>query len=350
MYVSGKYQGSRSAAAFGATLSVMLVAGLSLVSGCQRKDDDSILARQRLQVIKRTDQFQATAANGKIAVIVGGGVVVTADLQGGALARTVLPGTPALIDVAACADGSFVALDFYRKVWLAGGDGRTWTAQAIPGSWRPLALTCDARNRIWVVGSGTTIASSTDRGVSWAQRDLKQDAMFNTVQFVDGGNGFITGEFGAVYRTADGGATWTAEARISSDFYPYAAHFITASEGYVAGIAGAMLRTRDAGKTWAKLDNPSALPQFGLTQAGGAMYSVGIGGSVQRLDGDLWRPVDYNGRSPNFLRALMPVSGDRLLIAGASGAMQMVPVAAGVVTAIAAVTNAAVAPASPPTR
>ena len=311
-----------------AGMSLALSIALGLLGGCDQHghapDSGASLPDQHTAAL-RIDQFQAAASNDKVVLAVGGPVVMVSKAGAAAGTRTVLPGTVALIDVAHCPDQSFVALDFYRSLWVANADGMGWTAHPIEGNWRPLALTCDTENRVWVVGSGTTIAVSADHGVSWQQRDFKEDAMFNTVQFVDAGNGFITGEFGSVYRTADGGATWTALPKIPNDFYSYAALFVSPKEGYVTGLAGATLRTRDGGDSWDKLENPGGLTQFGLARQGTAVYSVGMGGSLQRLDGDRWTALDYGPALPAYLRAIAPIGPDRLLIAGAGGVLKMVP-------------------------
>lgn len=301
---------------------------LAMLAGCGDKGGDAAPTQEKQQAVLRIDQFQAAASNAKLAVAVGGRIAVVSDLAGGSSVRVTLPGTPALIDVASCADGSFAALDFYRKVWVSNNSAAAWTPHPIAGSWRPLALTCDARNKLWVVGSGTTIAASADGGASWVQQDFKEDAMFNSVQFVDPANGFITGEFGAVYRTTDGGASWSAAPKIPNDFYPYAALFVSPLEGYVSGLAGATLRTSDGGNSWTSLDNPGALPQFGLARQRGAIYSVGVGGSLQRLDNNRWTALDYGPQAPSFLRAIAPAGADRLLIAGALGAFKLVPAGA----------------------
>jgi photosystem II stability/assembly factor-like uncharacterized protein len=295
------------------------------LAGCGHKAADPAPAAAVAAAAARTDVFQAAASNGKLAVAVGGAVAVVTELSGGAARRVALPGTAALIDVASCADGSFAALDFYRKVWTADAGAKTWKPHPLAGSWRPLALTCDLRNRLWVVGSDTTIAASADRGASWTQRDFKEDAMFNSIQFVDADHGFITGEFGKVYRTRDGGANWEAAPDIGADFYPYAALFTSPSEGYVAGLAGAMLRTTDGGDSWSALDNPGARPQYGLARVGGAIYSLGMGGSLQRLDSTRWVSLGYGQRAPGMLRAITPAGDGKLLIGGAMGVLAMVP-------------------------
>lgn len=305
-------------------LSYLCGAVLAL-AGCSQQGGDKAPSPSSQAAAMRTDVFQAAASNGKLAVTVGGAVAVVTELAGGTSVRVVLPGTAALIDVASCADGSFAALDFYRKVWIADASAVAWTARPLAEGWRPLAITCDPGNRLWVVGSGTTIAASADSGASWDQRDFKEDAMFNSVQFVDAQHGFITGEFGKVYRTTDGGASWNAAPNIGEDFYPYAALFTSAREGYVAGLAGAMLRTTDGGDTWSALDNPGAQPQYGLARVGDTVYSVGMAGSLQRLENTRWVGLGYGPRAPAMLRAITPAGSGKLLIGGAMGVIAMVP-------------------------
>lgn len=311
-----------SASLAGWMVAIVFIAFIALI-GCTHRKEDSALAAKREMTVRRTDQFQAAATNQKKAVVVGGKIIVLLDLQSNDRSRITLAGSPALIDVTSCADGSFVALDFYRKVWIADSNATNWKYQNITGDWRPLALTCDSQNRIWVVGSFSTIASSADHGASWQTTDLKEDAMFNTVQFVDDKHGFITGEFGAVFRTTDGGATWQAENKIPSDFYPYTALFTSPADGYITGLTGVILTTKDAGKTWQKLENPSALPQFGLTKQGSDIYSVGMNGSLLKLQNQQWQAVKHGAEAAPYLRAVLPLGADRLLIAGASGALHI---------------------------
>jgi photosystem II stability/assembly factor-like uncharacterized protein len=313
-------------------IAIVFIAFMSL-TGCTHKNEDSLAAAKSEMSVRRTDQFQAAATNEKKAVVVGGKIIMLLDLQSNDRSRITLPGSPALIDVTSCADGSFVALDFYRKVWVADSNAASWKPQNITGDWRPLALTCDSQNRIWVVGSFSTIASSVDHGASWQTIDLKEDAMFNTVQFVDESHGFITGEFGNVYRTTDGGATWQAENKVPGDFYPYSALFTSATDGYISGLTGAMLSTKDAGKTWEKLENLSALPQFGLAKLGNDVYSVGMNGSLLKLHNQQWQAVKHGAEAAPYLRAVLPLGADRLLVAGASGALHIAQVADALETA-----------------
>lgn len=295
-----------------------------MLLACQGGFDERAVTLEKKKTVLRTDRFQAIASNGRVAVAVGGAVAVVSDLTSQQQSRRTLEGTVALIDVAACPDGSFVALDFYRRVWLADAMAKEWQARPLTGRARPLGLTCDRANRYWVVGSNSSVASSGDKGQSWQEQGGGEDAMLNTVQFVDDKTGFITGEFGTVLATVDGGASWTRRGSMPDDFYPYAALFSSPDAGVVAGLTGAMLQTRDGGKSWHKLTNASGLPQYGLARQGQQLYSVGAGGSLLRLEQSEWKPVDYGNATPGYVRGIASIGEDRLLIAGDAGVMRTV--------------------------
>lgn len=236
--------------------------------------------------------------------------------------RQMLAGPSALIDVSACPDGSFVALDFYRKIWV-GSAGGEWVGKEIKSKVNPLALACDSENGIWVVGSRSTILSSTDKGASWVEKSMGFDAMFVSVQFVDAKHGFITSEFGSVYSTADGGANWTAEAKISPDFFSYGALFTDANTGWVSGLAGVVMHTKDGGKTWSRQANKLGAPIYHIVQQGDRIMGLGINGLIFELQGDQWELSGPPKPTP-YLRGAISLDANRLLIAGGAGMLQVI--------------------------
>ena len=303
--------------------SALLVAS-TLLSACGSKPETSAKEVTPETLTTRVDQFQGAAANQKVAVIVGKDIVGVIPHDGGKPTRVEIKGTASLIDVATCADGSFVALDFYRKVWTSTDDGHSWTSKATPGTWRPLGVTCGPANSYWVVGSNSTIANSSDRGTTWKIDSNGEDAMFNTVQFIDAQNAVVTGEFGTVKRSSDGGKSW-ATSSIGPEFYPYAALFVSPQEGYVTSLTGTIMRTKNGGGSWEKTNNATGLSQFGLAKVDGRVYSVGLGGVVLRLDGNQWVPVKIEGFGAPFLKGVVAVKGG-FLVAGGNGAWKVVTV------------------------
>ncbi|NMG45047.1 hypothetical protein GPA22_15065 [Aromatoleum toluvorans] len=303
------------AGSLGALLCVMLY-------GCGASANTSNIVDGGSKGVKRSDAFQAAADNGKTTVVVGAtGVVLTSADRGNSWSRQQLDPLGSFVGVTACADGSFAALDFFHRVWIAGAAGDNWEARAIAEPVNPLAITCDSENRLWVVGGGSTIASSSDRGASWRTTIVGDDAMLASVQFVSAREGFITGEFGAVYRTGDGGATWEALPKIGEDFYPYAAVFADRDRGWVSGLAGVVMQTTDGGKSWSKRMNEAGAPIYGLALDRGTPLGVGINGLVFRASGDQWKLAD--ARNATYLRAALPFGDGRVLVAGGAGGVEV---------------------------
>lgn len=302
----------------------LIAAGLA---ACNASADLAATAPNEARALQRFDQFQAAADNGKVLVVVGAnGVVVTSADRGASWQRREIGAGASLIGAAACPDGSFAALDFFHRVWLADAGGEQWASREIGQPANPLAIACDSRNALWVAGSDSTIARSADRGASWTKTTVGDDAMLTGIQFIDARRAFVTGEFGAVYRSDDGGASWQALPRIGDDFYPYAAHFADAERGWVSGLAGVVMQTSDGGQTWSKQANPLGAPIYGLASlAGGAAVGVGVNGLLFRQENGRWA---LGGAYPtSYLRAALPLPDGRILLAGGAGTVEITALA-----------------------
>jgi len=293
--------------------------------GCNVSSNMLGVEGERGKAVTRADHFQAVVAGkGELLAVGNDGLVVSSKDEGKNWKRQVLGGQggpSGLIGLSICPDGSYVALDFYRKVWLGGVDGK-WANKEIKTKINPLALTCDSENKLWVVGSRSTILSSADKGASWQEKSMGEDAMLVSIQFVDARNGFITGEFGSVYSTTDGGVNWTVEPKIAPDFFSYGALFTDTKTGWVSGLAGIMMHTRDGGKTWTKQANKLGAPMYQIVAHGGEMIALGINGLMFKLQGEQWELMGPPKPTP-YLRGAVSLDAKRLLIAGGAGTLEV---------------------------
>ncbi|MCC7411544.1 MAG: hypothetical protein IT495_07925 [Gammaproteobacteria bacterium] len=288
---------------------------------------DGVQARLQ-DPIRRFDLFQAAADNGSAILVVGGhGLAIRSTDAGASWERNVLPDWPELIDVTACADGTFAALAIEGQVWISTDSGVSWTARPFETEESAQAVTCDPGNRIWVVGSFSTILMSADAGQTWEDRSLGDDVIFNNIQFLDADHGIVLGEFGALLKSSDGGETWEQADPIPDEFYPQDAWFRDADTGWVVGLGGQVLATRDGGATWAAQPSPTVAPLYTLRNVGDTLYATGGEGTLLRLDGEQWVRVEHGKPIRLFLRVLLPVGGDKLLVAGTAGALYVLPIA-----------------------
>jgi len=299
------------------------------VAACTQALDDKAVRIEREKAVQRYDNFLAVASNGKHLASAGGnGVLVTSADGGKTWTREMLPSPSSVVAMSACPDGTFAALDFYRKVWIRDARARNWQPRRIEGNFNPLAITCDARNFLWVVGSFSTIVSSSDQGNSWNARPPGLDAILTAMQWVDADHGYIAGEFGTLLATHDGGATWANQAGLPAELYPYSLVFTDIQHGWVSSRAGTILHTADGGKTWTPQANATGVPLYALLHVDAQVFGVGGGGRVLKLDGDQWVTLGNTLQAPVDLVAGAPLESRALLVAGAAGALQVVNLSA----------------------
>jgi photosystem II stability/assembly factor-like uncharacterized protein len=303
---------------------IAFTALVPLLAACSAGVDMSQVQAEAQKPVKRYEIIQAMASNGDL--VVGGtqaGGIVSTTGSGKEWQREDL-GPVSIIGMATCPDGSFVAIDFYHKVWSAPKTGKGWKSTPLEKPRVPLAVSCDSAGRWWVVGSGAKIAHSVDQGKIWAVNALDEDVQFTTVQMVNDKFGVVMGEFGMVVTTNDGGATWTKQAPIANEFYPYAALFTSTTEGWTSGLAGQILHTRDGARTWTKDENTTGAALYRLFVHEGKPYGVGANGIVARYDGKAWVSVAYADAIPVFLGAGAPVNERQLAIGGPGGLARVV--------------------------
>lgn len=296
------------------------VAG-ALLSACTQAPDMSGIATERQRSVHRYDVSQAIASNDKV-IVVGtqSGVALVSNDKGASWQRQVL-GQTSLVDIAVCADKTFVAIDHYHKVWSADAEGKNWQSAKLEQPRTPLAVTCSPQGGWWVAGTNAVIAGSADQGKSWQVTDLGEDTQITTIQFVSDKQAVALGEFGMTVMSDDGGATWKKGPKIPGDFYPYAALFRDAREGWVSGIAGQMLHTRDGGQTWQKQVNATQASLNRLFMHDGSPFAVGNGGVIARLEGDSWRNVPYPDPLPMFLGGGASLPGQAAIVIGGPGGL-----------------------------
>lgn len=103
----------------------------------------------------------------------------------------------------------------------------------------------------WIVGKG--ILSTKDGGMSWLQEPQMPfgNLSLNKIVFVTSKKGWVVGEDGTIFHTADGGLTWQRQGS-STSVELLGAHFVNSQEGWVVGDEGTILHTTSGGNTWVR--------------------------------------------------------------------------------------------------
>lgn len=318
-------------------LALMALLGSVLLSGCEPPLVLEGVEKERSKAVRRADDFQAMAYNGSTVVAVGArGVVVMSKDAGASWSRTILEGKPFLMDIDVCPDDSFVILDYLGNIWLLETAAAEWRPRPIDSMETPQAVTCDTEGRIWVVGGFSSILRSDDRGDTWSENVLNRDMYYTSVQFFDADNAILTGEFGVVTRTTDGGETWEMLEPIPDDFYPQAAWFQSPERGWVTGLKGTVFYTDNGGESWRSQETGTNDPIHNIVADGHSLYAVGSNGLILKCPACVtneseeaaWQVVEHDLPVRFYLRGAVLIE-DKLWVAGAAGALHHIEVAGG---------------------
>jgi len=300
----------------------VLILILSLIAGCQARLDLSGVQMQQSRPVQRADLLQAAAEHAGTIVTVGAmGVILTSEDGGNSWQRTIVAGNPFFLDVSDCPTGAFYSIDTVGVLWSRQSDN-SWSSAPLPQGDEPQALTCDPTGKLWVVGGFATIMSSVDSGNSWDTFSLDEDIYLTTVQFVDAVHGFVTGEFGIVLYTNDGGSSWQRARELPDSFYAQAAHFTDRNTGWVVGLNGTIWYTNDAAQSWQKESNGNDAPLYGIDAIGDVLVAVGDNATVlyRRASDPTWSKLDSAVGTRMYLRAIVGL-GDRKFAAGGGGVL-----------------------------
>ncbi len=262
------------------------------------------------------------ASEGEHALAVGyWGTVLRSDDRGESWQFSPTPTKRTLFGVAfADADHAWAVGD-HGTVLRTRDGGSTWVSVSVEaidefGDFGPLtAILFDVAaigpEEVWISGDFGTLIHTKDGGDSWDRLILPEetfgdgylaDRLFNGIEFDDRDNGWIAGEFATGLRTVDGGQTWTNREEISgaiSDIYLF--DIGASGERAVAGgVGGVVVQTEDNGKVWTAKDVPTTAGLFTAALRGNRAILAGDRGEVvaTRDGGRTWfqpeRPKIFN--------------------------------------------------------
>jgi photosystem II stability/assembly factor-like uncharacterized protein len=200
-----------------------------------------------------------------------------------------------------------------RSVLLFSPDwGRTWQRQAVPSGLVPTAVDFISADEGWAMAlgdRGTRILHSTDGGSHWAVLTGSQRVagMFQRLHFADALHGWALGrsmddpEESAMLATVDGGMTWASCAPVLEDGEVLGGFTFTDAEHGFAwddiGTGGALWRTADGGTTWSRewAGSSSGFAGVAVTALGAFASSPYTGVlSSEDLAGDTAAPSTYD--------------------------------------------------------
>jgi hypothetical protein len=113
------------------------------------------------------------------------------------------------------------------------------------------------------VAVGMGIFRTTDFGINWEAVVEPGAYHFRDVFFLDSLNGFVVGGLydessGIIMNTTDGGVTWEVQTD-DLNYYLYGVHFYNVEIGMAVGQWGAIYKTIDGGRNWVLISNSTGV-------------------------------------------------------------------------------------------
>lgn len=306
-----------------------------MVGACHSEIENAPLANQKIYFSDKF--FDVKALSDRRALIIG---------YGGKMLET----TDAGVSFTRVETGTDLALyklsNVGNQLWMSGQEGlilhssdggKTWQKQDAGTKVYLFSIFFLNENHGFAVGDRSVITETTDGGKTWAARKVEppegeaekvdlelamQDPIFYDVRFTDDQHGWITGEFGHLLQTTDGGRTWTPHQKtlmtpesgiVDAMNLPtfFGEFVINGQEALAAGLDGKIARTRDGGTKWRfepmKLAFPIVDPLFQpYVTPDGSAWAVGAAGEVLHLPSGQseWTRADLGMQIYTWIRSI----------------------------------------------
>lgn len=203
-------------------------------------------------------------ANGDLVAVGEGGRVLTREAGAPRWRLRATLGTSNLEAVQVLGAQEVVAVDQTGRVFRSADGGATWSPFASsPPALSAADLHFSSALDGWVVGqgfSGAALFHTVDGGATWTPVPDFQGT-YVAVDFV-GANGWALAVYGTLWRTTDGGASWSEHELPGNALALYDVDFWSGAVGYAVGGSGYAARTDDGGASWQLLPTPSVDDQL----------------------------------------------------------------------------------------
>ncbi|MFM7218432.1 MAG: YCF48-related protein [Bacteroidota bacterium] len=159
--------------------------------------------------------------------------------------------------------------------------GISWSSMTSGTSSGLLAIDMVSATEGFIVGS-TGMILRTSNGTTWTQLPSNVISSLNDVRSIDGVHVFVCGSDARFLLSDDAGATWQASYLDAT--YPdlYAIDFLNNDTGMVAGQYGKLFSTNDGGASWIPEASVTGSLLLDLKISSCNSFSAGTGGTVVR--------------------------------------------------------------------
>lgn len=117
----------------------------------------------------------------------------------------------------------------------------------------------DSKNG-WISGDYGLLIKTSDGGETWAPQTTNTILPLRGVSFVDTSNGWAVGDQGIILHTSDGGKTWVKQESGIKEHLTRV-KFLNSQKGFAMGVFASLLMTEDGGQTWQDISQKVKEPE-----------------------------------------------------------------------------------------
>ncbi len=226
-------------------------------------------------------------------------------------------------------DGTLQSVHFPTpdRGYASGYYGVAYKTEDGGNNWKPMNLnTPQYLNDIYFINrdtgyavGGSNVFRTLDGGESWTSIANPSTSSMYSVHFTDFNHGVVGGYRQTIMYTANGGQTWTISQNSNSTVYYLDIKFPSPQIGYMCASTGAILKTINGGATWSAIPGGSAqLSNLFFTDVNTG-WAVGNGGLIiHTIDGGASWQVQTSGTT-NYLNGVHFLDANRGMVVGSSG-------------------------------
>jgi len=241
-----------------------------------------------------------------------------------------------LNDVHVFDQNTAIAVGDFGRVMKTNNGGASWSEQNNAGGAFILnSVSFINADTGWAVGRDEYfrgyLLKTTNGGASWVTQKIAEPGSedFYSVHFIDAKTGWavgydrhiFSGSFGIVYKTTDGGSTWSKLPEIGpANLFLYFVYFTDDSIGWAAGSGGTILKTTNGARTWSKQISGTTSHLYSASFVDTATgWAVGTIGTILKTTdgGATWSP--QSSGTTNALRSVFFVDANIGWAAGDNG-------------------------------
>lgn len=232
-----------------------------------------------------------------------------------AMASHLAAGSPIL--ALAKAGERIVAVGLRGHIVLSDDGGKHWKQAASPVSSDLLGVSFPSPKQGWAVGHGGVVLHTTDGGVTWTRQLEGRQASSLAIKHYEAQ--LAAGAPATPYLKRE-------QSLAVDGTQPFLdVYFESDSVGYVVGTFNRLFRTEDGGKSWTpwmdRTDNPDELHFYAIRGGANGTYLVGEQGMVWRLDAATQRFVSMRTPYKGTLFGLVSDGPGSLLVFGMRGSL-----------------------------